>query len=150
MKTAMTTVKPNVNVTCVSYSTKTPQHSLVTDVSAGAVLIGDISPRHSAYEMGNENLEGEPRSSLAAQYAWLTQQAQYFHDKKVPMVYASLRMPYQHAELAVLADSGLATYSYRADTMPDGTAYGAAFNSLAKVLLGKHTPQGKLPVPTQY
>lgn len=100
--------------------------------------------------MGNENLKGEPRSSLIAQYAWLTQQAQFFHDKKVPIVYASLRMPYQYAELAALADVGLATYSYRADTMPDGTTYGAAFNSLAEVLLGKHTPQGKLPVPTQH
>jgi len=150
MQTAMATVDPSVNVTCVSYSTRTPQHSLVSNVSADAVLIGDISPRHSAYEMGNENFNGEPRSSSAAQYAWLTQQAQYFQNKKVPMVYASLRMPYQNDGLSALADVGLATYSYRADTMPDGTTYGAAFNSLAEVLLGKHTPQGKLPVPTQH
>lgn len=111
------------------------------------IIIGDISPLHSAVEMGGmDDLAGLRRSNLKQQHHYFKQVLAHFSSNAVTKTMVALRTPYVLKDFESLVDLSLATYSYNVNNGQSGKIEGPSFHALARVLLGKMPAQGQLPV----
>ncbi|MCW8108004.1 glycoside hydrolase family 3 protein [Alteromonas ponticola] len=141
-------VNTAVQINCTSLATipvKPPRLS-ANDI----LIIGDISPLHSTYEMGGMDPPEQlrRRASNQQQQQWLKPIMQEAKNNAIPVVLIALRTPYLVAEFAQYVDVALATYGYNVE-VNNSKASGAVFESVAEVLLGNSKTQGSLPVTVE-
>ncbi len=138
-----------LNITYTSAQRFDKALSLAQIEAADIVIGAHIAPRQSAAEMGGmDDLAGNSQklTELAGPEtieALLTQAKQ----KNKAVVFVSLRTPYEIKEFSKVADTCLATYAYNIHTDEEtGELISPALSALAKVLSGKLTANGHLPV----
>ncbi|MBD3586749.1 beta-hexosaminidase [Salinimonas sp. HHU 13199] len=112
------------------------------------LIVGDITPAHTVAEMGGLDPDGliKHRSGLAERHAFLQTLMETAGKGGATNVFVSMRAPYNTAAFDHISDVQLATFGYNVEVTRGGDARGAVFNTLAKTLLGRHTPSGKSPV----
>ncbi|MCW8090844.1 glycoside hydrolase family 3 protein [Alteromonas sp. ASW11-130] len=120
-------------------------------VSKNKVLVvGDITPLHSAYEMGGMDPTDVliKRASNQQQHEWILSTMQNARANNVPVIFVALRAPYIVSDFAPYIDSALATYGYNVEVR-NNVASGAVYESIVEVLLGTTEPKGQLPVTVE-
>ncbi|QIZ75933.1 glycoside hydrolase family 3 protein [Ferrimonas lipolytica] len=113
------------------------------------VISGFVSPRQSAAELGGVDdlrLLDEQAVINAYQPNRLVVPLQLAQQMAKPVVYLSLRAPYDIALFGQYADWTLASYAYHVDSSEDP---GASLTALAQAILGQFSPTGKLPVTVE-
>ncbi|MEO2279699.1 glycoside hydrolase family 3 protein [Pseudoalteromonas pernae] len=134
---------------CVSLQGFDPEQTQETLSKTDLVIAANASPAQSAVEIGGmddvEALEAFSlsRSEQPKALEALMAQAQAH---KVKTIFVSLRAPYDVAQFGQYAQVALATYAYNIDVDNGQTVKGPAFSALAKVLAGKISAKGSLPV----
>lgn len=145
-------IKKHVNIKSISYSSieDSSRQEIMKSISQADIVIGaHISPRQSAAEMGgmddlhvnnerSKNIEGpQVVYSLLANAKALQKH----------VLFISLRTPYEITDFAHIANATLATYAYNTHLHSKTTTLESpSLEALAKVLAGKITPKGSLPV----
>jgi len=146
--------KPALTVSCSSLLSSDITHDMQQIQSADSVLAGSITPKQTAVEMGGM----DDMSALKAKYGSLASNKkrldkkletllQYAHQQDKSVTFLSLRMPYDIEQYSQYAQTIIATYSYN-QHLDAKTGYSTSpvYNSLAKLLTGKITATGSLPV----
>ncbi|MEH2922128.1 glycoside hydrolase family 3 N-terminal domain-containing protein [Samsonia erythrinae] len=104
-------------------------------------MLGTLSTSFSPVEHDNANTEAVKDDRYLS---WL----RYAGQQGKKRIHLSLRAPYDIVRYANDIDASVATYSYYG--YDEGVWRGYAMISLAEVLIGKRSPQGKLPVNVWY
>jgi len=117
--------------------------------NADIVIASHISPKQSAVEMGGmDDLTANSKISdnvPSPQAIYDLLKLSKRHNKHT--IFVSLRTPYEIAEFKDVADMCLATYAYNTYADTDSNIIKSpALNALCKVLTGKITAKGTLPV----
>ena len=145
---AASTQQP-LQFSCTSLQGFEPTATLIAINDADIVIAGNASPNQSAVEIGGmDDLADNPAFALSKSEQGpalekLLKQAK-LGDKHT--IFVSLRAPYDIATFGQYADAILATYAYNIDVDNNVKVAGPAFTALAKVLVGKATATGTLPV----
>ena len=145
---AASTQKP-LQFSCTSLQGFEPTATLIAINDADIIIAGNASPNQSAVEIGGmDDLADNPAFALSKSEQGpalekLLKQAK-LRDKHT--IFVSLRAPYDIATFGQYADAILATYAYNIDVDNNVKVAGPAFTALAKVLVGKATATGTLPV----
>ncbi|WP_298441318.1 glycoside hydrolase family 3 protein [uncultured Ferrimonas sp.] len=117
-----------------------------TLANCDVVVAGFVSPRQSAAELGGVDdlsLLDEQAVANAYQPQRLQQPLALARQLGKPVVFLSLRAPYDVARFGQYADWVLASYAYHVDS---ASRCGASLTALAQVLLGAAEARGTLPV----
>ncbi|WP_462159560.1 glycoside hydrolase family 3 protein [Pseudoalteromonas sp. GB56] len=134
---------------CVSLQGFDPELTQQTLKNTDLVIAANASPAQSAVEIGGmddvEALEAFSLSRSEQPKALETLMAQA-QENNAKTIFISLRAPYDVAQFGKYAQVALATYAYNIDRDDGQTVKGPAFSALAKVLVGKISAQGTLPV----
>jgi beta-N-acetylhexosaminidase len=138
-----------LSYSCSSLQGFDPQQAHADINKADVVIAGNATPKQSAVEIG-----GMDDLADAAQFALNNQQQPKALESLLKVakkqnkntVFISLRAPYDIAQFGNYADAILASYAYNIDVDNKTAVTGPAFTALAKVLLGKSSAQGSLPV----
>lgn len=155
LQQALETEKADLATQCSSLQSYHAQTAKAMIEQSDAVLIASVTPASSAVELGGmEDLQQIRGQALSHQQikALTPEMMAYAKSLNKPLYFVSLRTPYETSELATSADAVLVTYGY--NTHQDGSFYkddipkvtGPAYAALAKVLTGKITATGTLPV----
>ncbi|WP_404343380.1 glycoside hydrolase family 3 N-terminal domain-containing protein [Pseudoalteromonas mariniglutinosa] len=142
------TDKP-LSFSCTSLQGYEPIATLRNLNAADVVIAAHASPKQSAVEVGGmDDLADDENFSIAQndQPAALESLLKQARQAKKKIVFVSLRAPYDIAQFGQYGDAVLATYAYNIDVDNGQHVSGPAFTALAKVLLGKATANGQLPV----
>ena len=134
---------------CISLQGHDPEQAYLDINDADVVIAANASPPQSAVEIG-----GMDDVSALAQFALNRQQQpdalesllQHAQQSDTPVIFVSLRAPYDITQFGAYAQAVLATYAYNIDVDDGETVKGPAFTALAKVLLGLRQAPGELPV----
>ncbi|WP_394175858.1 glycoside hydrolase family 3 protein [Thalassotalea litorea] len=130
---------------------QTRHHMLQTDV----FVVANITPKQSAVEMGGmEDLELQrsvaPRLSKQEQEQQIEALLTLAKENNKSTIFVSLRAPYEMKRYEPFSDVLIATFSYNVHAQQQGEtdvlAVGPAYSALAKLLVGKITALGTLPV----
>ncbi|MBN7825318.1 hypothetical protein J0A66_08805 [Bowmanella dokdonensis] len=146
-------LKPLIT-TCSSLQGFDADLNMVQLQAADVLLVASITPAQSAVERGgmeDMSLVSAEALDQQAQQALLPELIEGAKALGKPVVFVSLRAPYEISELATRADMVLATYAYNTHLLseedsPAPPIYGPAFESLARFLAGKIDASGQLPV----
>ncbi len=138
-----------VIITCTSAQRFNANEALAAIKQADFVLGAHIAPKQSAVEMGgmddlmaNQQQVDKITDPQAIYDLLLSAKKQ---QKKV--IFVSLRTPYEIAQFKHVADVSFATYAYNTHiNQKTQQMTSPAFSALAKVLAGKITAKGALPV----
>jgi len=139
---SVVSLQPTVQVACIPLTqlpaTQTVHKALKT---ADKLIVGDITPQHASYELGNmESAEAiKNRASLSQVHAFTKDIMQLAQSTNKQVVFIALRMPYIADEMRQFSDIGLTSYSYTVDfealSKPDYAS--PLFNALVNVLTGR-------------
>ncbi|CCQ09257.1 Beta-hexosaminidase [Pseudoalteromonas luteoviolacea B = ATCC 29581] len=118
--------------------------------TADILIAAHASPPQSAVEIGgmeDVHLLKDSKLSQSEQPKVLAELMRFAksHVKK-PVVFISLRAPYEIKTFGPLSNAVLASYAYNIDVDNDQSVSGPAFSALAEVLLGRAQALGQLPV----
>lgn len=136
-------------ITCSSlqgFDTKLSKNSIK---DADVVIAAHASPQQSAVEIGGmDDITKISAHSLSRhdQPKALSAQLEYAKQLQKPVLFISLRAPYEITDYARLSDAILASYAYNIDIDNKNQVAGPAFTALARVILGLDVAHGKLPV----
>jgi beta-N-acetylhexosaminidase len=147
---ALTPLVPaSVTFTCTSLqgfdSHVTKQHIAQADF----ILAGNATPNQSAVEIGGmDDLADNPLFAISNQARESALNTLLSNAKQAnkPVIFISLRAPYDSARFNHLSNAILVTYAYNIDIDNNVRVSGPAFTALAKVLVGAASAQGTLPV----
>lgn len=116
--------------------------------SDDVLIVGDITPAHTVAEMGGLDPQAliKQRSRLTERHAFFQKLMEKSGKAGATNVFVSMRAPYNAADFSSVSDVQLATFGYNVEVTNSGEARGAVFTTLAKTLLGLHTPTGRSPV----
>ena len=138
-----------LSFSCTSLQGYEPISTLKEMNEADVIIAANASPKQSAVEVGGmDDLADNPEFAIAmadqsAALESLLKQAKLANKKTV---FVSLRAPYDISQFGKFADAVLATYAYNIDIDTEEKIAGPAFTALAKVLMGKASANGQLPV----
>ena len=138
-----------LSFSCTSLQGYEPISTLKEMNKADVIIAANASPKQSAVEVGGmDDLADNPEFAIAkadqsAALESLLKQAKLANKKTV---FVSLRAPYDISQFGKFADAVLATYAYNIDIDTEEKIAGPAFTALAKVLMGKASANGQLPV----
>ena len=138
-----------IHITCSSLQGFDPRLGEQHIQQADVVIAAHASPQQSAVEIGGmDDIAALSKFSLSsqAQPKALKSQLNYANNLNKPIVFISLRAPYEITEYAANSDAILASYAYNIDIDNKNQVAGPAFTALAKVLLGLEQANGQLPV----
>ncbi|WP_018982599.1 glycoside hydrolase family 3 N-terminal domain-containing protein [Salinimonas chungwhensis] len=112
------------------------------------LIVGDITPQHTVAEMGglDDPRALNRRTALPRRHNFLKTLMKTAETGNATTVFVAMRAPYNVADFYPFSDVQLATFGYNVEVTEAGEARGAVFTSLAKTLLGIHTPMGRSPV----
>jgi beta-N-acetylhexosaminidase len=116
---------------------------------ADIVIAAHASPQQSAVEIGGmDDLVKISAHSLSQheQPKALRKLLIYANQMQKPVLFISLRAPYEITEYAQLSNAILASYAYNIDIDNKNMVAGPAFTALARVILGLDVALGELPV----
>lgn len=141
---------PAAKTHCTSLQAFDKQQTQTQISRADLVIAGHIAPKQSAVEMGGMddlNKLKNKQLNYSQQKMALEQLMRFAKQKQKPIIFTSLRAPYETANFGQYADVVLATYAYNVETdKTAGTVTGPAFTALAAVIAGKAKAEGNLPV----
>lgn len=143
----------SLNISCTDYLSNSYQQTKAASKAADTIVVTSIEPKQSLAEIGGmDDLAKSiklsrqakwPKSERKKQLRWLMRGAM-LEQKQV--IFVSLRAPYEAAQFKALASDVIATYSYTHTTHDNKQFSGPVYSALAKLLTGKITAQGSLPV----
>ncbi|TMP41200.1 glycosyl hydrolase family 3 [Pseudoalteromonas citrea] len=116
---------------------------------ADVVIAAHASPQQSAVEIGGMDDIAEVSAHSLSRHEQpkaLRAQLEYAKQLQKPVLFISLRAPYEITDYAPLSDAILASYAYNIDIDNKNQVAGPAFTALARVILGLDVAHGKLPV----
>jgi beta-N-acetylhexosaminidase len=151
---AIKKVKPKLTLSCSSILNSSDAADMRQINQANAVLAGSITPYQSMAEMGGmDDMAAFKKSfgSLSSNKKRLDDKLKsllrYAKQLNKPVTFVSLRMPYEAKKYSQYADTIIATYSYNQyKDINTGEITSPVYNSLAKLIAGKLTATGSLPV----
>ncbi|WP_299269360.1 glycoside hydrolase family 3 protein [uncultured Psychrosphaera sp.] len=154
LTTAIQKVKPKLILTCSSILNSNDAADMKLIKQANAVLAGSITPYQSMAEMGGmddmaafKKAFGSLSSNKKRLDSKLKSLLRYAKQINKPVTFVSLRMPYEVEQYNIYADTIIATYSYNQyKDIHTGLFTSPVYNSLAKLIAGKLTATGSLPV----
>ncbi|MBQ4860453.1 glycosyl hydrolase family 3 [Pseudoalteromonas sp. MMG013] len=137
------------HITCSSLQGFDPTAANNAIEHADIIIAAHASPQQSAVEIGGMDDIAELSDHAVSRHDQpkvLHQQMSLAKRLKKPVLFISLRAPYEITEYAVISDAILASYAYNIDIDNKNQVSGPAFTALARVILGLDNAQGVLPV----
>jgi beta-N-acetylhexosaminidase len=115
-----------------------------------SLVIGDISPQHSAIEMGGLDTftAKQKRATKQQQLEQIRILLTTATKASKQRIFVAMRAPYVIAEFSPLLDHAIAAYDYRVFSKADEPLKpsGVVFDVIAQWLNGEFIAKGKLPV----
>lgn len=142
-------ITQNLVYSCSSLQGFDPSHAHALIKQADVIIAANATPNQSAVEIGGmDDLADDPHFNLNnAEQPKALESLLYFAKKNnKPIVFISLRAPYDIAQFGHFAHAVLASYAYNIDVDKNGRVLGPAFTALVDVLIGKSVANGTLPV----
>ncbi|TKB47559.1 glycoside hydrolase family 3 protein [Thalassotalea mangrovi] len=155
LQQAIDATNPQLNISCSDLHQLDFAKAHHQVMQADVVVAASITPNQSAAEMGGvEDLEliFEKREKLSKkeQQQQLIQLLSLAKANNKTTIFVSLRAPYEMTRYHHDSDALVATFSYNVHSVTqsdtDTTVTGPAYVALAKLLTGKITASGQLPV----
>lgn len=148
---SMVSLPSTVQLACIPLTQLPTKQTVVNALkTADKLIVGDITPQHANYELGNmESAQAiKKRASLQQVHAFTKDIMQLAQAQNKRVVFIALRMPYIADDMRQFSDIGLTSYSYTVDItaleQPEYTS--PLFNALVNVLTGKAKAYDYTPV----